>query len=101
MKESDFGGADYVIRDYGKITDQVREITQGKMADVVLNSLGIETWDMSYTSVGTNGRSVSQSRQSKELNVKVWKKFKLDDVKEAIEALPAKERDGRILLDIT
>ena len=36
--------------------------------------------------------------------VKVWKKFKLDLVndlvKEAIEALSAKERDGRILLEI-
>lgn len=32
--------------------------------------------------------------------VKVWKKFKLDNVKEAIEALSAKERDGRILLEI-
>jgi D-arabinose 1-dehydrogenase-like Zn-dependent alcohol dehydrogenase len=37
----------------------------------------------------------------KQLKVKVWKKFKLDNVTEAIEALSAKERDGRILLDIT
>jgi D-arabinose 1-dehydrogenase-like Zn-dependent alcohol dehydrogenase len=36
-----------------------------------------------------------------QLKVKVWKKFKLDNVTEAIEALSAKERDGRILLDIT
>ena len=35
------------------------------------------------------------------LKVKVWKKFKLDEVKEALQALFAKERDGRILLDIT
>jgi D-arabinose 1-dehydrogenase-like Zn-dependent alcohol dehydrogenase len=35
------------------------------------------------------------------LKVKVWKKFKLDDVKEALQALFSKERDGRILLDIT
>ena len=45
VRETDFGGADYVINDYGKVVDQVKEITQGKMADVVLNSLGIETWD--------------------------------------------------------
>ncbi|HZB18149.1 MAG TPA: hypothetical protein VE445_13360 [Nitrososphaeraceae archaeon] len=36
--------------------------------------------------------------------VKVWKKFKLDLVndlvKETIETLSAKERDGRILLEI-
>jgi D-arabinose 1-dehydrogenase-like Zn-dependent alcohol dehydrogenase len=37
---------------------------------------------------------------NKEIRVKVWKKFKLDNVKEAIEALSAKERDGRILLEI-
>jgi D-arabinose 1-dehydrogenase-like Zn-dependent alcohol dehydrogenase len=37
---------------------------------------------------------------SKELKVRVWKKFKLEDVKEALQALFAKERDGRILLDI-
>ena len=44
VKETDFGGADYMINDYEKVVDQVKEITQGKMADVVLNSLGIETW---------------------------------------------------------
>jgi NADPH:quinone reductase-like Zn-dependent oxidoreductase len=29
------------------------------MADVVLNSLGIETWESSYASVGINGRWVT------------------------------------------
>src|SRR5918995_205862 len=122
-----------------RVADQIKEITQGKMADVVLNSLGIETWESSYASVGINGRWVTfgtlsgpdiklnlqslYTRQikiigstggtrkelqevidmaaNKEIRVKVWKKFKLDNVKEAIEALSAKERDGRILLDIT
>ena len=37
---------------------------------------------------------------SKELKVKVWKKFKLEDVREALQTLFAKERDGRILLNI-
>ncbi|MFZ0697205.1 MAG: zinc-binding dehydrogenase, partial [Nitrososphaeraceae archaeon] len=138
VRETDFGGADYVINDYGKVVDQVKEITQGKMADVVLNSLGIETWDSSYASIGINGRwvtfgtltgpdiklnlhslytkqikligSTGGSRgemqevidmaTSKQLKVKVWKKFKLDNVKEAIQALSSKQRDGRILLDI-
>jgi NADPH:quinone reductase-like Zn-dependent oxidoreductase len=59
VRETDFGGADYVINDYGKVVDQVKEITQGKMADVVLNSLGIETWDSSYASIGINGRWVT------------------------------------------
>ncbi|HVD35907.1 MAG TPA: zinc-binding dehydrogenase [Nitrososphaeraceae archaeon] len=138
VRETDFGGADYVINDYGKVVDQVKEITQGKMADVVLNSLGIETWDSSYASIGINGRwvtfgtlsgpdiklnlqslytkqlkiigSTGGSRgemqevidmaTSKQLKVKVWKKFKLDNVKEATQALSSKQRDGRILLDI-
>ena len=38
---------------------------------------------------------------NKKLKVKVWKKFKLENVKEAIQALSSKERNGRILLDIT
>ena len=56
--KTDFG-ADHMIGDYDKIVDQVKEITQGKMADVVLNSLGISTWDSSFASVGVNGRLVS------------------------------------------
>jgi len=54
--ESEFGGADYLINDYNRVADQVKDITQGKMADVILNSLGIETWESSYASVGINGR---------------------------------------------
>ena len=107
------------------------------MADVVLNSLGVETWESSFASVGINGRWVSfggltgadvklniqslYARQikligatggtrkemqeiidiSKELKLRVWKRFKLEDVKEALQALFAKERDGRILLEVT
>jgi NADPH:quinone reductase-like Zn-dependent oxidoreductase len=129
-------GADYVINDYGKVVEQVREITQGKMADVVLNSVGVEAWQSSFDSVGVNGRLVTfggltgaevklnvQSlylRQvkligstggtrkqlkdllsmSNELKIKVWKRFKLEETKEALKALFAKERDGRILIDV-
>jgi NADPH:quinone reductase-like Zn-dependent oxidoreductase len=129
-------GADYIISDYDKVAEQVKEITQGKMSDVVLNSLGIGTWDSSFSSVGINGRWVAfggltgadvklnvQSLYSKqikligstggtrkemqelidispELKVRVWKKFDLENAKEALQALFAKERDGRILLDI-
>ena len=129
-------GADYIINDYDKVVEQVKEITQDKMADVVINSLGVGTWNSSFSSVGINGRLVTfggltgadvklnvQSlylRQikligstggtrkelqelvdmSKELKIKVWKRFKLEDVREALRALFAKERDGRILLDI-
>ena len=134
--KTDFG-ADYIINDYDKVVEHVKEITQDKMADVVLNSLGIGTWDSDFASVGINGRWVAfggltgadvklnvqslYSKQikligstggtrnelqelidmSKELKVKVWKKFKLEDVREALQALFAKERDGRILLDIS
>jgi NADPH:quinone reductase-like Zn-dependent oxidoreductase len=136
--KTDFG-ADYVINDYDKVVEQVKEITQGKMAEVVMNSLGIGTWESSVESVGINGRLVTfggltgadvklnvQSLYRKQikiigstggtrkelqdlitiaskegLKVKVWKKFKLDEVKEALQALFSKERDGRILLDIT
>src|ERR671919_1516489 len=129
-------GAGYVISDYDKVAENVKEITQGKMADVVLNSLGVGTWDSSFASVGVNGRWVAfggltgadvklnvQSLYSKQikligstggtrkemqelidispkLRVRVWKKFDLENVKEALQALFAKERDGRILLNI-
>lgn len=136
--KTDFG-ADYVINNYDKVVEQVKEITQGKMAEVVMNSLGIGTWESSIESVGINGRLVTfggltgadvklnvQSLYRKQikligstggtrkelldlitiagkegLKVKVWKKFKLDDVKEALQALFSKERDGRILLDVS
>ncbi|MFL6372315.1 MAG: alcohol dehydrogenase catalytic domain-containing protein, partial [Nitrososphaera sp.] len=52
-------GADYVIGDYDRVVEQVKEITSGKMADVVVNSLGVETWDSSFGSIGINGRWVS------------------------------------------
>jgi NADPH:quinone reductase-like Zn-dependent oxidoreductase len=108
------------------------------MADVVLNSLGIGTWDSSFASVGINGRWVAfgglsgadvklnvqalyskqikligstrgtrkelrelvDASSSKELKIRVWKKFKLEDVKEALQALFAKDREGRILLNV-
>jgi NADPH:quinone reductase-like Zn-dependent oxidoreductase len=135
---ADFG-ADYIINDYDRAVEQVKEITKGKMADVVLNSLGVGTWDSSIASVGINGRwvtfgsltgaDVNLNVQSlyrkhikligstggtrnelrelidiafkKELKVKVWRKFKLEQVKEALKGLFAKERDGRILLEVS
>jgi NADPH:quinone reductase-like Zn-dependent oxidoreductase len=136
--KTDFG-ADYVISDYDKIAENVKEITHGKMADVVLNSLGVSTWDSSFASIGVNGRWVSfggltgadvklnvQSLYTKQikligstggtrnelrelidiastdgLKVKVWKKLTLDNVKEALQGLFAKDRDGRILLEVS
>lgn len=129
-------GADFIIKEYDKVVEKVKEITHGKMADVVLNSVGIETWDNSFNCVGTNGRLASfggltgsdvklnvQSLYQKQikligsnggtlgeiqelvdiskgLRTKTWKRFKLDEIKEAIKSLSSKERDGRILLEI-
>jgi NADPH:quinone reductase-like Zn-dependent oxidoreductase len=130
-------GADYIISDYDRVTEKVKEITKGKMADVVMNSLGVNTWNSSFESVGIMGRWIAfggltgadvklnvqslYSKQikligstggtrkelqelvntsSKQLKVRVWKKFKLDNIKEALEALFAKDRDGRILLEV-
>jgi NADPH:quinone reductase-like Zn-dependent oxidoreductase len=135
--KTDFG-ADYIISDYDKVVENVKDITQGKMADVVVNSLGFGTWDSSFASVGINGRWVAfgsltgadvklnvqalYSKQIKligstggtrkelqelidisssmQLKVRIWKKFNLEDAKEALQSLFAKERDGRILLDV-
>jgi NADPH:quinone reductase-like Zn-dependent oxidoreductase len=134
--KNDFG-ADYIISDYDRVTEKVKEITKGKMADVVMNSLGVNTWNSSFESVGIKGRWIAfggltgadvklnvqslYSKQikligstggtrkelqelvntsSKQLKVRVWKKFKLDNIKEALEALFAKDRDGRILLEV-
>jgi NADPH:quinone reductase-like Zn-dependent oxidoreductase len=52
-------GADYIIRDYTRVPEEVKNITKGKMADVVLNSIGISTWESSFASVGINGRWVT------------------------------------------
>jgi NADPH:quinone reductase-like Zn-dependent oxidoreductase len=130
-------GTDCLITDYGNVPEKVKELTNGKMADVVLNSIGAKTWDSSFKSVGINGRLVTfggltgpgvnldiqslYSRQikligstggtraelrelienfAKDLKVKVWTRFGLESVKEAVMALSAKDRDGRILLDI-
>jgi NADPH:quinone reductase-like Zn-dependent oxidoreductase len=134
--KKDFG-ADYIITDYDKVVEQVKDITNGKMVDVVLNSLGVSTWNTSFESVGINGRWVAfggltggdvklnvqslYSKQikligstggtrsqlqelidlSKELKTRIWKKFKIDNIKEALQALFDKERDGRILLDVS
>ncbi len=130
-------GSDYIINEYDRVVEKVNELTQGKMADVVLNSLGVQTWENSFASVGLNGRWVTfggltgpdvklniqslYSKQikligstggtrkeitelidmSKELKTRVWKKFTLDEAKEALQALFAKERDGRILLEVS
>lgn len=130
-------GADDVITDYESVTEKVREITRGRMADVVLNSVGAKTWKSSFESVGINGRLVTfggltgqevnlnvqllYSKQIKligstggtraqlkeivdnlarRLKIKIWKRFSLEEAKEAISALSSEDRSGRIMLEI-
>src|SRR5215467_3695246 len=50
-------GFDYSITEYDG--EKVNKLTQAKMADVVLNSLGIETWENLSLTVGLNGRWVT------------------------------------------
>src|SRR5215472_16814438 len=52
-------GADYIITEYDRVAEKVKDLAQGKMAHVVLNSIGIQTWENSFASVGLNGRWVT------------------------------------------
>jgi NADPH:quinone reductase-like Zn-dependent oxidoreductase len=130
-------GADHIITTYDTVIEEVKEFTQGNMANVVLNTLGADTWNKSLDAVGNNGRWITfgvltgaevtlnlqslytkqikligttgGSRKefkeiidnSKELKIKVWKKFKLEEAREALQALFEKEREGRIILNIS
>jgi D-arabinose 1-dehydrogenase-like Zn-dependent alcohol dehydrogenase len=71
-------------------------------ADVKLNvqSLYSKQIKLVGSTGGTRKEFEDVIGMSKELKVRVWKRFKLGDAKEALQALFAKERDGRILLDI-
>ncbi len=133
----DFLGADYNIQSYENIVDEIEYVTEGKMAALILNSVGPSLWRSTCRSLGENGRIILfgtltgntaeidlrdiYMRQlsiigstggkkselieiinsnSKDLKVKVWKKFQLSDAGKALEALFSKERDGRILLSV-
>jgi len=51
-------GADYVVN-VNEVTEKVKTLTDGKMADVVLNSLGSELWEKSLALLGAGGRYVT------------------------------------------
>ena len=129
-------GADLVV-DYDEVEEKVKEFTNGKMADVVVNSLGEKFWDKSFSVVGVRGKLVTfgtllganvridlsqlyskhisilgvtrGNRRDlvellelcKDCKVRTWKVFKLEEGKEALEALFSKERDGRIFISIS
>jgi NADPH:quinone reductase-like Zn-dependent oxidoreductase len=50
-------GADYIVG-YENVNQQVNSITGGKMADLVLSSLGSETWSTAVDALGSRGRLV-------------------------------------------
>jgi NADPH:quinone reductase-like Zn-dependent oxidoreductase len=127
-------GADYTVT-YENASQQIKEITGEKMADIVLNSLGSETWSTAVSVLGSRGRLIffgtltggkveldldrTYNRQARiigttggtkremqelintarTLRMRVWKKFTLEKVVDAIGLLFSKERDGRILLE--
>ncbi|MGB9168040.1 MAG: alcohol dehydrogenase catalytic domain-containing protein [Nitrososphaeraceae archaeon] len=51
-------GADFSISDYDKVPEITSNLTSGKMADVVINSLGKQTWESSLNCLNFNGRLV-------------------------------------------
>jgi len=117
--------------------EKVKEVTNGRMVDVVIDPLGAETFLNSLELLRPNGKLVTYGvltgsnvelpiskiynqqlsivgttggtrreladllNQYKWLQVKTWKKFKLEEAKTAIESLSSPERDGRILIDLT
>jgi NADPH:quinone reductase-like Zn-dependent oxidoreductase len=50
-------GASYTL-EYNNVREEVSKLTKGKMADVVVNSIGSSVWDSSLESLGINGRIV-------------------------------------------
>ena len=71
-------------------------------ADVKINiqSLFLRQVKLIGSSRGTRRELKDLISMSKELKIKVWKRFKLYEAKEAIQALFDKERNGRIMLEI-
>lgn len=51
-------GADYVVPTESSVEENIARITSGRMADVVLNSLGENLWEGSRSVLGTDGRLV-------------------------------------------
>ena len=116
--------------------EYVRQLTDGGMANVVLNSIGAETWQTALEMLAVNGRlvffgiltgakteiplakiynnqlkiigSTGGTRKElteliqtgSELRIHLWRKYRLEDGAEALNALFAEERQGRILIEL-
>ncbi len=130
--------ADYVL-DYSSLKEEVSKITRGKMADVVLNSVGKAVWDQGVSVLGRYGRLVTFGvltggevsvdlswlygnhsrligttggtrkemddliKLKDKLTVSTWKKFNLDEAKEALRSLYTRERSsaGRAFIQVS
>jgi NADPH:quinone reductase-like Zn-dependent oxidoreductase len=98
-------GADTWVKSLDAVGNNGRWVTFGVLtgADVKLNLQSLYTKQIKL--IGTTGGSRKEFKEiidnSKELKIKVWKKFKLEEAKEALQALFEKEREGRIMLNIS
>ena len=50
-------GADEVV-DYNNVEERVKKVTNGKMADIVINSVGASVWNKSLSVLGSNGKLI-------------------------------------------
>jgi NADPH:quinone reductase-like Zn-dependent oxidoreductase len=98
-------GADTWDKSLDAVGINGRWITFGVLtgAEVTLNLQSLYTKQIKL--IGTTGGSRKEFKEiidnSKELKIKVWKKFKLGEAKEALQALFEKEREGRIMLNVS
>jgi D-arabinose 1-dehydrogenase-like Zn-dependent alcohol dehydrogenase len=71
-------------------------------ADVKINvqSLYLTQVKLIGSTGGTRKQLKDVLSMSNQLKIKVWKTFKLEETKDALQALFAKDRDGRILIDV-
>jgi len=131
-------GADSSL-DYSNLKEEVSRLTGGRMADVVLNSVGRSVWDAGISLLGLTGRLVTFGvltggdvglnlswlygnhvkligttggtrkemldliKLSSKLTVRVWKKFSLEEAKEAFRGLnsPERSRVGRAFIRVS
>ncbi|BBD71842.1 alcohol dehydrogenase [Sulfodiicoccus acidiphilus] len=129
-------GANEVV-DYSEAEKVVREVTDGKMADVVINSLGAGFWDSGMNLLGVDSKLVTfgtltghevkldlsklyskhvkligtnrgSLREFSELveicrdcKVRVWKEFELEEGADAVRSVLSRERDGRVLINVS
>ena len=98
-------GADTWDKSLAATGDNGRWVTFGTLtgAEVKLNLQSLYTKQIKL--MGTTGGSRKEFKEiidnSKELKIKIWKKFRLEEAKEALHALFEKEREGRIMLNVS